>query len=118
MLPCIQSFLNFHIDMTVHDSSLFPFALFYGQPETYKRHLGWNLIRTLKTLCTLPWLISGDFNEVLRSDEISSGRRNTNLMVNFRKALTDCNLPDLGYSGFPYTFSNIKEKDKMSVKPC
>lgn len=102
----INSFSNFHVDMTVNGSSVFRLTLFYGQPESHKRHLGWNLIRTLTTLSSLPWLISGDFNKILRLDEISSKKRTPFLMTSFREVLNDCNLSNLGFSGHRFRYSN------------
>lgn len=51
--------------------------------------------------------MGGDFNEVLTTDEKSGGlTRAVNLMEGFRNGLTDCDLVDLGYSGYPFTWSN------------
>lgn len=111
----INSFSQFHIDMTVNDSSVFRFTLFYGQPEYSKRYLGWNLIRTLSTLSSLPWLISGDFNEILNLHEISSRKRSSSLMSNFREVLNDCNLSDLDFCGYRFTYTN-KRKGNAKIK--
>ncbi|KAL9686367.1 hypothetical protein QQ045_023824 [Rhodiola kirilowii] len=55
----------------------------------------------------LPWLVLGDFNEVLFDWEVWGGRiRKEWQMRNFREAINECGLMDLGYSGLPFTFSN------------
>ncbi|GAA0159983.1 hypothetical protein LIER_16641 [Lithospermum erythrorhizon] len=50
----------------------------------------------------------GDFNEVLHSNEnVSQQRLRLHWqMENFRRVVQDCGLVDLGYSGFPFTWSN------------
>jgi hypothetical protein len=67
----------------------------------------WEIMRELKTLSTLPWMVVGDFNECLWQEEhISWTPRSVNQMDDFREALFDCNLSDLGFSGVPYTYDN------------
>lgn len=105
----IQSYLQFHIDMIVHSSVIFRFTLFYRHPEQSKRVLGWNLLRFLHTHNSLPWLLSGDFNEVISVHETSSGRRNKSQMLSFREVLATCNLSDLGFNGYPFIFSNRRK---------
>ncbi|EPS59688.1 hypothetical protein M569_15116, partial [Genlisea aurea] len=54
-----------------------------------------------------PWLVAGDFNEVLYSSEMDSRlNRSPNQMSLFRAALDLCGLLDLGFSGSPFTWSN------------
>ncbi|EPS60668.1 hypothetical protein M569_14134, partial [Genlisea aurea] len=61
-------------------------------------------------------LCAGDFNEILDPSEISSsGTRPPNQMAVFREALLDCDLTDLGYHGFPFTWSN-KRKYPATVR--
>jgi hypothetical protein len=58
-------------------------------------------MRELKTLSTLPWMVVGDFNECLWQEEhISWTPRSVNQMDDFREALFDCNLSDLGFQVF------------------
>jgi hypothetical protein len=55
----------------------------------------------------LPWLCAGDFNEVLTHDEqLGGNERSEARMMKFRDCLADCRLMDLGYKGYPFTWSN------------
>lgn len=54
---------------------------------------------------TLPWLCIGDFNEILRREEqIGPNERDEAQMAGFREAIDLCNLADIGYIGFDWTF--------------
>ena len=55
----------------------------------------------------LPWLCCGDFNEILFNYEKEGGPpRVERCMEDFRKALEDCDLHDLGFTGDPFTWRN------------
>jgi hypothetical protein len=48
----------------------------------------------------LPWLMAGDFNEILHAHEKDGGAaRPQRCMQAFSTALSDCGLDDIGYSG-------------------
>ncbi len=62
------------------------------------------------TLHNLPWLLAGDFNEVLSSDDKFGGLpvnlRRSNL---FNNCLNACGMIDLGFHGPRFTWSNLRE---------
>jgi hypothetical protein len=56
------------IDVKVREDSLSPWfriTFVYGEPRVEKRHLMWDLLRRLRCVSDLPWLVMGDFNEVI-----------------------------------------------------
>ncbi|KAA3460833.1 reverse transcriptase [Gossypium australe] len=65
-----------------------------------------------------PWLVCGDFNEILYSFEKKGGLpRDEKKMEEFKQVLDDCQLTDLGYSGKWFTWergnlpeTNIQER--------
>ncbi|KAL0364052.1 UNVERIFIED_CONTAM: putative mitochondrial protein [Sesamum angustifolium] len=62
---------------------------------------------SLHTRSVRPWLVAGDFNEILDQSEKWGGPPRPLWQIrNFRRALTDCGLSDLGFSGEPFTWSN------------
>ena len=74
------------------------FTCIYGEPATDKRDKTWKLMRILNQQLKLPWLCAGDFNEVLYKHEKRGGPiRNQKQLENFRMALGDCGLRDLGF---------------------
>ena len=42
---------------------------FYGHLDTGKRYTSWKLLETLNVQCEMPWLVCGDFNEIVHLDE-------------------------------------------------
>lgn len=57
-----------HIDYIIRKGSekAWRFTGFYGEPNTHKRYESWDLLRQLNSQFSLPWLCSGDFNEIVR----------------------------------------------------
>ncbi|KAK4566162.1 hypothetical protein RGQ29_002398 [Quercus rubra] len=75
-------------------------------PETHKRFKSWDLLHQLHRQSSLPWLCASDFNKITRQSEKSGGRLHPhNQMQQFRDVLDECGFMDLGFKGFPYTWS-------------
>ncbi|XP_074292863.1 uncharacterized protein LOC141619745 [Silene latifolia] len=53
----------------------------------------------------------GDFNEVLFSTEMKGGSRPQWQMNNFRAAIDDCGLTDIGWEGYQFTWDNGQAGD-------
>ncbi|KAH9650223.1 putative reverse transcriptase/RNA-dependent DNA polymerase [Citrus sinensis] len=82
----------------------------YGHPEAHKKQHTWTLLRRLSGLSSKPWLCFGDFNEILRLDEKSEGNDKSFRRVSeFREAVQDSNLADLGYKGYQFTWCNGRD---------
>ncbi|XP_074310071.1 uncharacterized protein LOC141644829 [Silene latifolia] len=79
---------------------------FYGWPTVLDRHLSWRLLRILSRQSTLPWVILGDFNEVLFANEMKGGSRAQWQMNNFREAVDECGLSDVQFKGYAFTWDN------------
>ena len=60
----VSLFSKHHIDLEVLDMKKGKWRLtgFYGHPDRSKRHVTWDLIRTLHATSPLPWCLVGDFN--------------------------------------------------------
>ena len=57
-------------------------------------------------------MVIGDFNAYLHAWEKKSERQPQNTHVeDFREALECCHLQDLGFSGYPYTWSNKRPRE-------
>jgi ABC-type Zn uptake system ZnuABC Zn-binding protein ZnuA len=64
----IQNFSRRHINAIIkHEGSGTPWKLscFYGHPDWTKRHESWALLCHLKEYNPHPWLVIGDFNEIV-----------------------------------------------------
>lgn len=63
------------------------------------------VIRSLKNISNLPWLVCGDFNQILFEEEKKVGPpKRQQDMVDFHDALDKCRLKELGYIGEPFTW--------------
>ncbi|GLT94942.1 hypothetical protein SLE2022_126530 [Rubroshorea leprosula] len=71
----LLSFSQNHIDMEVEGmgASSWHFTSYYGHPKRHNRRRSWQLLRELATKSELPWLIGGDFNDLLHSYEKVGG---------------------------------------------
>ncbi|CAM8997366.1 unnamed protein product [Rhodiola kirilowii] len=100
-----------HIDAIVEGSNRFIVTIFYVQPNVSRRGESWNLLRRLNSFSELPWIIVGDFNEVLFGWEIKSRcLRGEWQMRKFREVLQDCGLTDLSFKGSQFTYSNRRKE--------
>ena len=104
----VESSLVNHIDVTINKNSeaAWRFTGFYGEPETHMRHKSWDLLKYLHRQSSMPWLCADDFNEITKqSEKVGGGLRPFLQMQNFKEALDECGLMDLGYIGSPFTWS-------------
>ncbi|EEF50224.1 conserved hypothetical protein [Ricinus communis] len=74
----VKSFSPGHIDALVcfDESDVWHFTGFYGNLNSFLRHFSWDLIRRLGSMAefsNLPWLMGGDFNEILMQSEKLGG---------------------------------------------
>ncbi|XP_050222303.1 uncharacterized protein LOC126672395 [Mercurialis annua] len=115
----IASYSQNHIDFEyncLNDGLKWRGTGVYGWPEAGSRGLTWDLMRRLCGGSSLPWLVFGDFNEILFSREKEGGRPKQNyLMESFRQALDDCALRDLGWTGFQFTWDNGR-RDSNNIR--
>ena len=89
---------------------------FYGHPDSGMRFSSWELLKKLHTQAALPWVIFGDFNEILHLDEKLGGKeRDSNQMDAFRETLNACGLYDLGFVGQRYTWCNGRFGDQCTL---
>lgn len=111
----LHSFSINHIDVLISEKEKeepWRFIGFYGSPFTRNRQDSWSTLRTLGLEQDYPWLIYGDFNEILYSSEKKGGiPRDEIRMDAFRNTLEDCELLDMGFVGKCYTWArgNFKE---------
>uniref|UniRef100_A0A803MDE4 Endonuclease/exonuclease/phosphatase domain-containing protein n=2 Tax=Chenopodium quinoa TaxID=63459 RepID=A0A803MDE4_CHEQI len=84
----------------------------YGWPEQSNKHLTWDLMSSLKSGCSIPCIMFGDFNEISSLCEKEGGPlRSERLMDAFRVTMDTCAMRDLGYRGSIYTWERGNTMD-------
>lgn len=82
----------------------------YASPKPVFHQVLWEYLVTLGRLISIPWLLLGDFNQVLFATEKHGGcpvtYRHTRHFATF---ISDCALVDLGFSGPPFTWTNMRQ---------
>ncbi|KAA3458727.1 reverse transcriptase [Gossypium australe] len=117
----LKTFSKNHINVLIEESNVneeWRFTGFYGSPYVSNQSASWNLLRTLGQEQRYPWLVSGDFNEIIYSFEKSESQpREEKRMAAFREVLDECQLMDVGFKGVWFTWergnileTNIKER--------
>ncbi|KAH9708700.1 reverse transcriptase domain-containing protein [Citrus sinensis] len=99
------------IDVQVEnaDSRTWRCTGFYGFPETSKRRDSWELLRSLSSISSLPWVCIGDFNDLLHNSEKRGRCQHSNWKLQgFRAAVSDSGLVDLGMEGYQYTWERSR----------
>ena len=72
----------------------------YGEPSSDTKHLTWEYLSSVHNMVDLPWIVLGDFNEILMGSEKDGGVvRSQRCMQNFQNSVDDCNLFDMGFVG-------------------
>ncbi|KAH1063383.1 hypothetical protein J1N35_028370 [Gossypium stocksii] len=99
----LKSFSKAHIDIEVvveRGDDYCRFTWFYGSLIENLRKESWKLIKKFKEASNLPWLVLGDFSEIVYTFEKNGGQaREERQMTVFREVLDECELSDLGFSG-------------------
>ncbi|KAL0439160.1 UNVERIFIED_CONTAM: hypothetical protein Slati_2399000 [Sesamum latifolium] len=109
----LQSFFAFHSDATISstDRDSWRFTGFYGHSEIARHKESWSLLEILSTQSIRPWLVAGDFNEVLHQKEKSGTcQRPQWQLTDFLSCWEKCGLADLSYDGLSYTWCNHRQE--------
>ncbi|KAF5447348.1 hypothetical protein F2P56_032905 [Juglans regia] len=109
----LLSYSQNHISLSVNTNMVnqtWTLTGFYGDHVTGRRKLSWALLRALQPADDHPWLCLGDYNEILSNGEkVGGALRPLSQMEEFRIALLDTGLHDLGFKGDQFTWCNNRE---------
>jgi hypothetical protein len=104
-----------YIDVQISENDkLWRLTGIYGEPKWEDKYKMWDKLRELNASQNLPWIVIGDFNEILFSHEKEGGNpRPPSFMQAFQDALTDCDLEDLGFSGDNFTWKRGRIRERL-----
>ncbi|XP_062085454.1 uncharacterized protein LOC133791548 [Humulus lupulus] len=87
----------------------------YAFNEEVKRAVPWDDLRRLRSKS--PWVLLGDFNATVNNEERIGERVRTLHSEAFRECLLDCDLEDVHFNGFYFTWSNKQDQpDRIVAK--
>uniref|UniRef100_A0A2N9ERH6 CCHC-type domain-containing protein n=1 Tax=Fagus sylvatica TaxID=28930 RepID=A0A2N9ERH6_FAGSY len=107
-----------HASVKVRGSnSLWLISAIYASPRRSERRILWENLKIIASLNNLPWVMLGDFNDILLCEEKWGGNRPSNSRIReFRNCLNACNMIDLGFSGPKYTWSNCHDMNSLIME--
>lgn len=88
----LQSYSKNHIDVLIRNGTgeNWRYTGFYGSPVAAGRMDTWDILRGLGHTQNLPWIVNGDFNEVMYSfEKVGGSVRDERRMALFQNALDD-----------------------------
>ena len=103
----VVGYSRYHIDVVMDElvDSKTRVTFVYGEAQVNERYKTWDMLRGIVRANDMPWLVLGDFNEVIQVHEHDGvGQRNQARMEAFRDASDTCGLSDIGYTGNTWTF--------------
>ncbi|XP_019189008.1 PREDICTED: uncharacterized protein LOC109183382 [Ipomoea nil] len=106
-MASLLSFSDNNIDVEVTLPGMAPWRLtgFYGHPERSRICQSWDLLRTFSTRSDLPWAVIGDINDLANHAEKKGPIPHPDSLVRgFNEVLQECDLSDLGMSGYEFTW--------------
>lgn len=109
----MSGFSRNHVDLEFaeNNGTSWRMTCYYGYPEMINRKKSWDLIRHLAGISQIPWVILGDFNDLLcNEDKLGRSNYPRSLIEGFRATLEDCNLTELELCGGKYTWEKCRGK--------
>ena len=97
-----------HVSVKVKGSNtLWLLSAIYASPRRFECRILWNNLSMIVELHNLPWVMVGDFNDILSCDEKWGGNKPVASRIReFRDCLNACSMLDMGFSSPKYTWSN------------
>ncbi|XP_024006446.1 uncharacterized protein LOC112082955 [Eutrema salsugineum] len=110
------------IEVTYASGLSFVCSCVYASNFSNDRRVLWQELRGTNEYLqgiNTPWIIMGDFNQTLSSDEHSRAADylgDQSAMRDFQQFVTDCEVMDLGYVGSQFTWLNQQEENPIGKK--
>ncbi|KAF7813062.1 uncharacterized protein G2W53_034038 [Senna tora] len=93
------------------------FFAVYGSLNLSTREQLWKHLEEVKCSISCPWLLLGDFNDILLPNEVAGGSFYPHRAEKFANMMEACNLMDLRANGSPFTWRrNTKNNNKVAKR--
>ncbi|XP_019179273.1 PREDICTED: uncharacterized protein LOC109174494 [Ipomoea nil] len=109
----LLSFSKNHVDIEVAiRDEVWRMTCFYGFPQRNRRREAWQLLSGLKGRSTLPWVVLGNFNDLLYQQEKRGGNPHPDdLLRGFGETLDNCGLIQLPMRTHQFTWEKGEGTD-------
>ncbi|XP_019178278.1 PREDICTED: uncharacterized protein LOC109173495 [Ipomoea nil] len=104
-----------HVDIEVRMSSgeTWRMTCFYGFPKSSQRRESWELLKSLIEKSLLPWVVIGDFNDLLfQHEKRGTNPHPDNFLRGFSEAVDECGLHQLPMRGYQFTWEKYSGTDQ------
>uniref|UniRef100_A0A2N9H633 CCHC-type domain-containing protein n=1 Tax=Fagus sylvatica TaxID=28930 RepID=A0A2N9H633_FAGSY len=107
-----------HVSVKVKDSnSSWLLSAIYASPRQAERRILWRNLSIIAANHDLPWVMIGDFNDIMSSEEKWGGNVPSHTRISeYRDCMNKCNMIDLGFSGPKYTWSNLHDISSLIMQ--
>ena len=103
-----------HVTISCSHTQPWLLSIVCANPRYAEQRLLWENLSTVASFHSFPWVIAGDFNEVLLGEDKFGGRNvNINRALKFQKCLNNYKMIDIGFSGPRYTLSNLRPLSQL-----
>ncbi|XP_074346861.1 uncharacterized protein LOC141685668 [Apium graveolens] len=90
---------------------------FYGFPERARIRESWGLLKMLAGVSDLPWVVLGDFNDMVNiSDKKGNCAHPQSLLDGFKRTIEECGLIELELTGGSYTWEKSRDHSKKNFR--
>lgn len=113
MQPVTSSFQEVHLQCRVSNKSFLLNSVHASSSFSIRKNL-WSSLMELASMLTTPWLIIGDFNDIVKASEKFGRHPPSQQKVNlFNSSLNTCGLVDLGFIGPLFTWTNNRNNGQI-----
>ncbi|KAL3528196.1 hypothetical protein ACH5RR_012852 [Cinchona calisaya] len=114
----VQGYSQCCIDSSIQlepSKPMWHFTGYYGDLDSAKSKDSWHYLKNLAARLKRPWLCAGDFNEVLRPEEVDGASQHPNWQIqDFRSVQESCGLSKLIFLGNPFTWMCYRKRHGVS----
>ncbi|XP_019167808.1 PREDICTED: uncharacterized protein LOC109163513 [Ipomoea nil] len=113
----IITYSSNHIDTTISldvDTPTLRFTGYYGYPEGHRQREAWRMLRQLAGESLLPWVIMGDYNDLMYQADKRGHAPHPPWQINsFRETIADCGLREMPFDGAQLTWTRSRGRPNM-----
>lgn len=109
----IDDFDSNHIDVHMLNNNVPVWRLtgFYDFPDKVQRRESWEFLKNLSSKSQLPWVIVGDFNDMISERDKSGTHKHPQFLLDgFKRTIDECGLIELDLTGGKFTWEKSRGK--------